>query len=59
MILKALILLMTVYRFYKMSPIDLNVSQNSVAPIHNRLFFRLFQASNTLDRQCQKELGIS
>jgi DNA-binding MarR family transcriptional regulator len=42
-----------------MSQVDQNVYQNSVAPIHNRLFFRLFQASNTLDRQCQKELGIS
>lgn len=42
-----------------MSQLDPNVYQNSVAPIHNRLCFRLFQASNTLDRQCQKELGIS
>lgn len=30
-----------------------------VSPVHNRLCFRLFQASNTLDRQCQKEIGIS
>lgn len=43
----------------KMSQVDPSVYLNSVAPIHNRLFFRLFQASNTLDRQCQKELGIS
>lgn len=43
----------------KMSDVDPIVYQNSVAPIHNRLCFRLFQASNTLDRQCQKEIGIS
>lgn len=27
--------------------------------IHNRLFFRLFQTGNTLDRQANKELGVS
>lgn len=31
----------------------------SVSAIHNRLFFRLFQAGNTLDRQSSKELGIT
>ncbi|MBJ9985289.1 MarR family transcriptional regulator [Acinetobacter sp. S40] len=27
--------------------------------IHNRLFFRLFQVGNSLDRQCFNQLGIS
>jgi len=31
----------------------------SVSSIHNRLFFRLFQAGNTLDRQSIKALGIT
>lgn len=31
----------------------------SLYSVHNRLFFRLFQVSNTLDRQCSNELGIS
>lgn len=31
----------------------------SVSAIHNRLFFRLFQAGNTLDRQSINELGIT
>src|SRR5262245_39801582 len=31
----------------------------SVSAIHNRLFFRLFQAGNTLERQTIKELGIT
>ncbi|WP_321965021.1 MarR family transcriptional regulator [Paraburkholderia sp. J7] len=31
----------------------------SVSSIHNRLFFRLFQAGNTLDRQTIKSLGIT
>jgi DNA-binding MarR family transcriptional regulator len=31
----------------------------SVSSIHNRLFFRLFQAGNTLDRQTAKALGIT
>lgn len=31
----------------------------SVSAVHNRLFFRLFQAGNTLDRQTQKELGLT
>lgn len=30
-----------------------------LSDIHNRLFFRLFQAGNILDRQSTKELGIS
>lgn len=33
--------------------------EQSVSSIHNRLFFRLFQAGNTLDRQSLKELGIT
>jgi len=33
--------------------------EQSVSAIHNRLFFRLFQTGNTLDRQATKELGIS
>lgn len=33
--------------------------EQSVMAIHNRLFFRLFQAGNTLDRQANKELGVS
>lgn len=32
---------------------------HSLYPIHNRLFFRLFQLGNSLDRQCVNELGIS
>lgn len=28
-------------------------------PVHNRLFFRLFQAGNTLARQVSKEVGVS
>jgi len=31
----------------------------SVSSIHNRLFFRLFQAGNTLDRQTTRALGIT
>lgn len=31
----------------------------SVSAIHNRLFFRLFQAGNTLNRQSVNELGIT
>ncbi|UDM51998.1 MarR family winged helix-turn-helix transcriptional regulator [Cupriavidus sp. MP-37] len=31
----------------------------SVSSVHNRLFFRLFQAGNTLDRQTIKYLGIT
>lgn len=31
----------------------------SVSSIHNRLFFRLFQVGNTLERQATKELGIT
>jgi DNA-binding MarR family transcriptional regulator len=33
--------------------------EQSVSAIHNRLFFRLFQVGNTLDRQTRKELGIT
>jgi DNA-binding MarR family transcriptional regulator len=33
--------------------------EESVSAIHNRLFFRLFQAGNTLDRQSVSELGIT
>lgn len=33
--------------------------EQSLSAIHNRLFFRLFQAGNTLDRQTRKELGIT
>jgi DNA-binding MarR family transcriptional regulator len=31
----------------------------SVSAVHNRLFFRLFQVGNTLDRQTIRELGIT
>jgi DNA-binding MarR family transcriptional regulator len=31
----------------------------SVSAVHNRLFFRLFQVGNALDRQTVKELGIT
>lgn len=31
----------------------------SVAALHNRLFFRLFQVGNTLARQTTKEVGLS
>ncbi|RQR63131.1 MarR family transcriptional regulator [Burkholderia sp. Bp9002] len=41
-----------------MTHIDPSYDQ-SVSSIHNRLFFRLFQASNTLDRQTIKALGIT
>jgi DNA-binding MarR family transcriptional regulator len=33
--------------------------EQSVSAVHNRLFFRLFQVGNTLDRQTRKELGIT
>jgi len=33
--------------------------EQAVYAIHNRLFFRLFQVGNTLDRQTTKELGIT
>jgi len=33
--------------------------EESVSAVHNRLFFRLFQTGNTLDRQSAKELGIT
>ncbi|KVN39641.1 MarR family transcriptional regulator [Burkholderia pyrrocinia] len=41
-----------------MTSIDPSYDQ-SVSSIHNRLFFRLFQAGNTLDRQTIKALGIT
>lgn len=31
----------------------------SFSAVHNRLFFRLFQVGNTLDRQTVKELGVT
>jgi len=31
----------------------------AVSAIHNRLFFRVFQVGNTLERQATKELGIT
>ncbi|HMW23190.1 MAG TPA: MarR family transcriptional regulator [Burkholderiaceae bacterium] len=31
----------------------------SVSAVHNRLFFRLFQSGNTLDRQVLKEIGVT
>lgn len=31
----------------------------AVSAIHNRLFFRVFQVGNTLERQSTKELGIT
>ena len=37
-----------------------NSSQDAdLYAIHNRLFFRVFQLGNTLDRQSAKELGVS
>ena len=42
-----------------MSPPSDSSYDQSVSAIHNRLFFRLFQVSNTLARQTTKELGIS
>ncbi|MGY2489913.1 MarR family winged helix-turn-helix transcriptional regulator [Cupriavidus sp. CP313] len=41
-----------------MTNIDPSYEQ-SVSSVHNRLFFRLFQAGNTLDRQTIKTLGIT
>lgn len=31
----------------------------AVSAIHNRLFFRVFQVANTLERQSTKELGVT
>lgn len=31
----------------------------ALSSVHNRLFFRLFQVGNTLDRQSIKELGVT
>jgi DNA-binding MarR family transcriptional regulator len=33
--------------------------EKTVSAIHNRLFFRVFQVGNTLERQATKELGIT
>lgn len=33
--------------------------EHAVSAIHNRLFFRIFQVASTLERQAQRELGIS
>lgn len=41
-----------------MTDFDTSYDQ-SVSSVHNRLFFRLFQAGNTLDRQTIKHLGIT
>lgn len=35
------------------------MAKKSSADIHNRLFFRLFQLGNALQRQANKELGIT
>lgn len=35
------------------------MASKSGADVHNRLFFRLFQLGNSLQRQASKELGIS
>ncbi|WP_104498209.1 MarR family winged helix-turn-helix transcriptional regulator [Acinetobacter indicus] len=42
-----------------MSDSKLGIYDQSLYMIHNRLFFRLFQVGNSLDRQCLNELGIS
>lgn len=42
-----------------MTDANLEIYDNSLYSFHNRLFFRLFQVGNTLDRQCLNELGIS
>jgi DNA-binding MarR family transcriptional regulator len=44
---------------YTKSPAVEATYDQSVSAIHNRLFFRLFQVGNTLDRQTRKELGIT
>lgn len=33
--------------------------EQSIADVHNRLFFKLFQVRNTLDRKTLKELGVT
>lgn len=38
--------------------LDVHYDQ-SVSAIHNRLFFRVFQIGNTLERQAIKEIGIT
>lgn len=38
--------------------LDVHYDQ-SVSAIHNRLFFRVFQIGNTLERQATKEIGIT
>lgn len=42
-----------------MSDSKLEIYDQSLYMIHNRIFFRLFQTGNSLDRQCLNELGIS
>jgi DNA-binding MarR family transcriptional regulator len=42
-----------------MSDLTTENYDQSLYSVHNRLFFRLFQVGNTLDRQCLNELGIS
>lgn len=42
-----------------MSDSEFGTYDQSLYMFHNRLFFRLFQAGNSLDRQCLNELGIS
>ncbi|WP_168417916.1 MULTISPECIES: MarR family transcriptional regulator [Acinetobacter] len=42
-----------------MSDSKLGIYDQSLYMIHNRLFLRLFQVGNSLDRQCLNELGIS
>lgn len=46
------------YYFFMSKPTEPSYEQ-SIYAIHNRLFFRLFQVGNTLDRQTTKELGIT
>ena len=42
-----------------MSDLTTEDYDQSLYSVHNRLFFRLFQVGNTLDRQCLNELGMS
>ncbi|WOE32943.1 MULTISPECIES: MarR family transcriptional regulator [unclassified Acinetobacter] len=42
-----------------MPDFNLESYDQSLYMLHNRLFFRLFQVGNSLDRQCLNELGIS
>ncbi|MFA7437049.1 MarR family winged helix-turn-helix transcriptional regulator [Castellaniella sp.] len=38
---------------------SLSEYDQEVSAVHNRLFFRVFQVANTLERQAAKELGIT